>query len=196
MISSADLPTHFDHSVVCCPWCTPGADYRPSIVIFARLAGGLQEQIMLARATSTCAKRLWAPPRDRLPFGPSYATIESIALLGVVSGIFCCLTGSTFMTEAYDDWVTSSGGAACMSLAILDLVLLVVRDRRRSRSGSRSNRRATKRSSVQSRPLKSSYGAIPEKVRGQTYADTLMWRCAVPQRAGPGGGADGLDTKS
>lgn len=150
---------------------------------------------MLARARLTCAAWVRSSSRDTRPSVGCYAAAGSIAFLVTVSGVFF-VTGSISMLEIFDDWMMPGGSVATwMSLAVLDLVLLVVQEGRHSHSSSRSMRRAAERRGTRPRPPKSSYGAIPEKVRGRTYADTLMWRCAVPQRAGPQGGADGLDTK-
>lgn len=151
---------------------------------------------MLARQASICATLGGTSYRDQVPLLPRYATIASVAFLGAMSCIFC-LTGPAFMVELNDYWAMPSGSiTTCMGLAVLDLVLLVVRENRPTRSGSCSNSHIADRSTGQATLLKSSYGSIPEKIRGRTYADTLMWRCAVPQRAGPEGGADGLVTKS
>lgn len=151
---------------------------------------------MLAREASISATLEGTSYREQVPLLPCCATVASMAFLAAMSGILC-LTGPAFMVEFYDYWTMPSGSiTTCMGLAVLDLILLVVQEDRQTRSGSCSNSHIADRSTGQATVLKSSYGSIPEKIRGRTYADTLMWRCAVPQRAGPEGGADGLVTKS
>jgi hypothetical protein len=113
-----------------------------------------------------------------------YATLVGMALFAAVSSV-CCLVGSIFMLEVYD-WVMPGGGVeAFVGAAILDLFLLRIRERHHSRS--RSNRQVTERSGERTRLLESSYEFIAEKNIGRAFADTFIWRCAVRQRAGPGG---------
>lgn len=124
-----------------------------------------------------------------------FATVAGIAFLATMSGVYC-LTSSIFMLEVHD-WVMPSGSMATYAgVVILDLVLLGIQQRHHVQLRFRSNCQATERSDERVRLPKSCYGSIPEKIRGQTFADSLMWRCAVPQRAGPRGDARGLDTKA
>jgi len=118
-----------------------------------------------------------------------------MALFAAVSSVGC-LTGSIFMLEVHD-WVMSSGGVETfVGAAILDLVLLGIRERHHSQSRSRSNRQATGRSGERTRLPEASYGFIAEKNIGRAFADTFIWRCAVHQRAGPGGGSRELDRQT
>ncbi len=118
-----------------------------------------------------------------------------MVVFAAVPGVFC-LAGSIFMLEAHD-WMTPSGSVAtCMGVAILDLVLLRIQPGHHSQSRFRSNRQAIERSGERAHLPESSYGRIAEKNKGRASADTFIWRCAVHQRAGPGGNASELDTKA
>jgi hypothetical protein len=106
-----------------------------------------------------------------------------MAVLATLSGIFWA-TSSTVIFEVYDWLMPSDGIASWMGFTLLDLAL--VGTPATGYSPSHSIWPADECGRAQAHLPKSSYGCIPEKTRGKTYADTLMWRCAVPQRAGPG----------
>jgi hypothetical protein len=109
-----------------------------------------------------------------------------MALLASVSSAFC-LTGSMFMLEV-DEWVMPTGSVATfVGAAIADLVLLGIQERRHSQSRSRSSLQTIEQSGERTRLPESSYEFIAERNIGRTFADTFIWRCAVHQRAGPGG---------
>jgi len=166
----------------------------------------------MAQVTSACASctrarisdqpsfescgRQPSPWREFLaPTFSCYATVAGMTLFAAVSSVGC-LTGSIFMLEIYD-WVMPSGSVETfVGAAILDLVLLGIRKKHHSQSRSRSNRQATERSGERTRLPEASYGFIAEKNIGRAFADTFIWRCAVHQRAGPGGGSRELDRQT
>ena len=166
----------------------------------------------MAQVTSACASRKrarisdqpffescgrWQSPRFEFcaPTFSCYATVAGMALFAAVSSV-CCLTGSIFMLEVYD-WVMPSGSVETfVGAAILDLVLLGIRERHHSQSRSRSNRQATERSGERTRLPESSYEFIAEKNMRRAFADTFIWRCAVHQRAGPRGDSRELDRQT
>jgi hypothetical protein len=173
------------------------------------MAGGANA---MAQVIPACAWPRWARIRDQPSFeagggrqsarseflSPTFsynATFAGMALFAAVSGV-CCLTGSIFMLEAYD-WVMPGGSVETfVGAAILDLVLLRIRERHHSQSPSRSNRQATERSGERAGLPESSYELIAEKNIGRAFTDTFIWRCAVHQRAGPGGDSRELDRQA